>query len=118
MKFLCLAYGAEEAWNALAKSEQDALLTTDQTLRDRGDLVAAVAPRGTVVRAWTGTPITSDGPFATAPVPLAGFSILDADTLDEAVALVKDSPCARAGGAVELRPITARNDDERRAGGP
>jgi hypothetical protein len=109
MKYLCLAYGSEEDWNALSRSEQDALLAQDEVLRQRGDLVAAVQPTATVVRAWDGTPTTTQGPFAASRVPLAGFGIIEAADLDEAVRLVADTPCARAGGAVELRPILAIN---------
>lgn len=110
MKYLCLAYGSEKDWNALTRSEQDALLAQDEVLRARGDLVAAVEPTATVVRAWDGTPTTTDGPFAHSAAPLAGFGIIEAADLDEAIRLVADTPCARAKGAVELRPIAAIND--------
>jgi hypothetical protein len=50
------------------------------------------------------------GAFANPAVPLAGFGIIEAADLNEAIALVKDTPCARAGGAVEIRAITAMNE--------
>ncbi len=104
MRYLCLAYGDEKDWSALSKDEQDALLAQDEVLRRRGDLVSAVGS-ATTVRAWDGTPSTTDGPFATAAVPLAGFSLIEAEDLDEAIRLVADTPCARAKGAVEVWPI-------------
>lgn len=110
MKFLVLAYGSAEEWNKLDKAEQDALLAQDEVLRQRGSLVAAVAQQPATVRAWDGTAHVTRGPFGQTPAPLAGFGVIEAADLDEAVALVKDTPCARAGGAVELRPITAIND--------
>jgi hypothetical protein len=110
MKFLVLAYGAEEDWKALSKAEQDALLAQDEVLRRRGSLVAAVERNVTTVRAWDGTPDVTHGPFATPRVPLAGFGVIEAADLDEAIRLVTDTPCARARGAVELRPIFAMND--------
>lgn len=110
MKFLCLAYGEEKDWVALSEKEQRALLAQDDVLRQRGDIVAAVAQTPTVVRAWDGTPNTTEGPFAASTAPLAGFGVIEAADLDEAIRLVKDTPCARAGGAVELRPITQIND--------
>jgi hypothetical protein len=110
MKFLCLAYGDEKDWNRLSKPEQDALLAQDEVLRSRGALVAAVELAVTTVRAWDGTPDVTHGPFARSPAPLAGFGVIEAADLDEAIRLVKDTPCARAGGAVELRPILAIND--------
>jgi hypothetical protein len=109
VKFLVLAYGAEADWLALSKQEQEALLAQDQVLRDRGDTVAAVADNGLVVRAWDGTPSTSAAPFANSAVPLAGFGIIEAESIEEVVRLVADTACARAGGAVEIREITAGN---------
>jgi hypothetical protein len=116
MKFLCLAYGDERAWNELPKNEQDALLAQDEALRKRGDLVAAVDPNATVVRSWGGSPQTTEGPFGASFLPLAGFSIVEAGSLEEAVQLVSKTPCARAKGAIELRPITASNDAYRARG--
>ena len=110
MKFLCLAYGSEEDWKDLSKSEQDELLAQDAVLRKAGALMAAVMPSVTCVKAWEGTPETAHTPFAAAPVPLAGFSIIEADNIEDVVQLVASTPCARAGGAIEIRPIRQMND--------
>jgi hypothetical protein len=110
MKFLCLAYGAEEDWKALSEDEQAALLAQDEVLRNRGDLVAAVGLEATSVRAWDGTPTATPQPLTESRLPLAGFGIIEAADLDEAVRLVAPTPCARARGVVEIRPITAIND--------
>jgi hypothetical protein len=110
MKYLCLAYGDENDWKQLSKDEQDALLKQDEVLRQRGDLVAAVDRAATTVKAWDGVPQTTDGGFAESRVPLAGFAIIDAPDLERAIELVADTPCARAKGAVELRPIDQIND--------
>jgi len=104
MRFLCLAYGDERDWVALSKEEQDEVLAQDEVLRRRGDLVAAVG-EGVTVRAWDGTPSTTAGPIQAGDLPLAGFSVVEARDLDEAIELTKDTPCARARGAVELRPL-------------
>lgn len=110
MKFLCLAYGNEKDWQALAKEEQDALLAQDQMIRDKGALMAAVRPETTTVIAWDGKPKTKRGSFADSNAPLAGFSIIEAANVDEVVQLVAGTPCARAKGAIEIRPIMAMND--------
>ncbi len=109
MKFLILAYGAEQDWLALDRATQDALLAQDEVLRERGSLVSAVQPSVTTVRAWDGAPHTSPEPVAPLPAPLAGFGVIEAADLEEAVRLVADTPCARAKGAVEIRPIMAMN---------
>ena len=38
--------------------------------------------------------------------PVAGFSFIDARDLDEVIDLVSKTPCAVAGGAVEVWPLT------------
>jgi hypothetical protein len=114
MKYLCLAYGDEQAWKQLTKAEQEELLRQDEVLRQRGDLVAAVDPLAVTVRAWDGIPEATSGGFAESRVPLAGFSIIEAPDLERAIELVADTPCARAKGAVELRPIDQINDPDAR----
>jgi hypothetical protein len=105
MKFLCLAYGSEKDWLALTKEEQQEFLANDEVLRDRGDLVAAVQPDVTTVTTWDGTPVTSNATFSSLRLPLAGFSIIEAADVDEVVRLVANTPCARAKGAIEIRPF-------------
>ena len=110
MKFLCLAYGDGKDWNVLAKAEQDQLLKQDELIRHRGALMAAVETSVTTVTAWDGRPAVTTGPFSNLHVPLAGFSVIDASSLEEVIQLVAATPCARANGAIEIRPIMAIND--------
>jgi len=109
MKYLCLAYGAGKDWEQLTDGEQKSLLAQDDVLRRRGDIVVAVQGPVTTLRAWDGKPHTSDKVFASSPVPLAGCGIVEAENLDEAIRLLKDTPCARANGAIELHPIHSIN---------
>lgn len=117
MKFLCLAYGSEEDWNRLSREEQDALLAQDEVVRRRGALMGAVRPAVSTVRAPDGAAVVTEGPFAAARAPLAGFSVIEAADVDEVVRLVKDTPCARAGGAIEIRPIMQIHDEAWRSAG-
>jgi hypothetical protein len=112
MKFLCLAYGAEQDWKALTKDQQDALLAQDEVIRRGGALMAAVEPQAVTVRAWDGKPAVTEGTYARSDAPLAGFSVIEAADLDEVIRLVADTPCARARGAIEIRPIMFINDTE------
>lgn len=104
MKYLCLAYGDEKDWKALSRSEQDALLAQDQVIIARGDLVAMTG-EATTVRAPGGKVTTTAGTFAQSRAPLAGFSLIEAKSLQEVIDLVSKTPCAVAGGAIEVRPI-------------
>jgi len=110
MKYLCLAYGSEEDWNKLTKEEQDSLLAQDEVIRSKGGKIASVETNVTTVTAWDGVPSTSNQPYVALKSPLVGFSIIEAASLDEVIALVKDTPCARAKGAIEIRPIWGTNN--------
>ena len=110
MRFLCLAYGNERDWHALSEERQRELLAQDDVLRRRGALVSTLGDP-TVVRAWDGAPSTSAAPFVRGDAPLVGFSLVEADDLDEAVRLVAGTPCAVARGAIEVRPLVDPGSD-------
>jgi len=111
MKFLCLAYGDEAGWKALSEEERRELLAQDARIRDRGNLVSAVQRRVASVRNWGGNLDVTAEPYAQHRLPLAGFSVIEADTLDEVIELVSDTPCPRARGVIEIRPFWEVADD-------
>lgn len=103
MKFLCLAYGDEAAWNALSDGEKEELLASDKVIRDRGNLMSAVRTEVTAVRNWDKKLEVTNGSQVQTELPLAGFSIIEAKDLDEVIELVANTPCARARGVIEIR---------------
>jgi hypothetical protein len=58
----------------------------------------------TTVRVRNGKTITTDGPFAETREQLAGYYLIDAKDLDQAVTLAERVPSAKHG-AIEVRPI-------------
>jgi len=107
MKFLCLAYGSERDWKALSKDRQDELLAQDEVIRRRG---AYVAPVSTTVTSVRGESVTVENSAETnSPLPLAGFSIIEADNVAQVVELVRNTPCAQANGVIEIRAIHEKN---------
>lgn len=48
---------------------------------------------------------TADGPLMTSSLPVAGFAIIEAADLAEAVDKVSRTPCAVAHGVVEVWPL-------------
>nr|WP_020679551.1 YciI family protein [Marinobacterium rhizophilum] len=58
----------------------------------------------TTLRVRDGRAITTDGPFAETKEQLAGFYMLDARDLNEAIRLAEKIPPARYG-SVEIRPV-------------
>lgn len=105
MKFLCLAYGDEAGWNSLSKEEQQEALAKDAVIRDRGNLMSALQSAVKSVKNWEGNLEVSDEPFARNELPLAGFSVIEANSLEEVVELLQNTPCAVARGVIEIRPF-------------
>lgn len=68
-----------------------------------GDRLAP-ASQAKTVRIRKGGTLVTDGPFTEAHEAIAGFDILECETLDEAVAIALDHPMAR-DGAIEVRPF-------------
>lgn len=105
MKFLCLAYGDENGWNSLKENERAEVLAQDAVIRDRGNFMSAVRTEVTSVRNWNRALEVTDGPYPRHELPLAGFSVIEAENLNEAIKLVSNTPCARAKGVIDIRPV-------------
>jgi hypothetical protein len=58
----------------------------------------------TSVRAITGEPVLTDGPFAETKEQLGGFYLIETDDLDDAIEAAGRCPGARYG-TIEVRPI-------------
>ncbi|VTU24643.1 YciI family protein [Variovorax sp. RA8] len=80
----------------------------DEGVRD-GLLLAAdglrSTARGTRVRVGGGKTSMRDGPFAETKELVAGFWLLQADSMDEAIAWVRRYPFAQARPEVEIHPV-------------
>ena len=112
MKYLCLIYLDEEAMNALPPSEWNALIRECIAYSDQlqashyylaGDALESVHT-ATTVRWRNGKLSATDGPFAETKEQLAGYCLLEARDLNEAIQLASKLPPARYGG-VEVRPV-------------
>ena len=105
MKYLCLVYLESGDMRAVPDSE---CMACGDGLRDRGVLVAAEALQpvdtATTVRVRGGRSIFTDGPFAETKEQLAGFYLIDAKDLDEALEVAAKIPPARVG-SIEVRPV-------------
>ncbi|WP_030926856.1 YciI family protein [Streptomyces sp. NRRL S-646] len=59
----------------------------------------------TTVRAAGDEVLLGDGPFARTEEYIAGVDLVEADDLDEAIALAAKHSAALGGGTVEVRPV-------------
>ena len=105
MKFVALVYLEDEKLRAVPDSE---CMACGVGLRDAGKLVAAEALQpiktAKTLRVRQGAVRVVDGPFAETKELLAGFYLLEAKDMDEALSLAAKIPPAREG-SIEVRPV-------------
>lgn len=109
MKYMLLVYMNEQAMNDTERQAcfvESARLTRE--LHAKGQYVAASplhpVSTATSLRIREGKSLVTDGPFAETREQLGGFYIVDAENLDEALAIAKRIPPAKKG-TIEIRPV-------------
>lgn len=112
MKYLCLVYYDEKKMQQLSQQEWDSLnqecmgcvedLTNGGHFLDGAPLLST--DTATTLRVRDNKPLVTDGPFAETKEQLAGFYMLDARDMNEAIRLAEKIPPARYG-CVEIRPV-------------
>jgi hypothetical protein len=105
MKYLCLVYLEERR---LEEVQDSHCVAFDNSIRDSGHCIASEALQSvqtaTTVRMRNGKVSITDGPFAETKEQLAGFYLVEARDLDEAIQIASRIPPASVG-SIEVRPI-------------
>jgi hypothetical protein len=105
VKYVCLVYGEEQAMATVADRE---CLACGDGLRKDGKFLAgeALHPVRTAksVRVRNGKVTVTDGPFTETKELLAGFYLIDARDMDEAIRIASKIPPARIG-TIEVRQV-------------
>jgi hypothetical protein len=115
VKYLILIFRnprARQVWEGLPAAQRAAgfvaYATLDEELAASGELIvseALVDPKaGKRVRVVDGRTIASDGPFAEVKEELAGFYLVECDTIDRAVEIAGRIPGAEYLD-LEVRPV-------------
>jgi hypothetical protein len=109
MKYMLLIYLDENVLNETEREHcyvESAQLA--QELHTKGQFVATAplhpVATATSVRVRDGKSLITDGPFAETREQLGGFFLIDAQDLDEAIAIAAQIPGAKVG-TVEIRPV-------------
>ena len=104
-KFVTIGYGDQAGYDRTPRALRDAAHEQDAKLRSEGALMG-VAGEPVQVRNPDGAQVeTLEGPFMSAGLPIAGFAVIEAADLVEAIEKVSRVPCAIAHGVVEVWPL-------------
>ena len=109
MKYVCLVYLEQEKMHAVHDRE---CLACGEGMRESGYLIAAEplqpVDTATTVRVRGGRVSVTDGPFAETKEQLAGFYLIEARDLNDAIQVAAKIPPAREG-SIEVRPVRELN---------
>jgi hypothetical protein len=109
MKYALLIYSKPGSHEALPEDEYKSTFAEYMAISDdpRTESGAQLQPveTATTVRAQNGQTLTTDGPYADTKEVFAGYFVIDAGNLDEALEVAGRIPAIRLGGAVEVRPV-------------
>lgn len=104
-KFVTIGYGDQDGYDRTDASVRDEAHAHDARLLEGGAVVGiAGSPVRVTNHDGAGTTV-EHGSFMSSALPVAGFAIIEAATIEEAVQLVSKTPCAVAQGVVEVWPL-------------
>lgn len=112
MKFMLLVHHDEVAFDKLSEATKSEMLAESvqltHQLHANGQYLSAspLQPTSTaaIVRRPDGKPIVTDGPFIETREQIAGYFLIEAKDVREAIAIAGRVPGARIG-TVEVRPL-------------
>jgi hypothetical protein len=120
MQYLLLIYHSEADWAKITDAEREPIYGEYRQLREQlsrtGQYLGGsqLKPTGmaTTVRVRDGKRVVTDGPFAETREQLGGYFLIDANDLDEAIAIAGRIPAAR-DGSIEVRPLVVMQQAKR-----
>jgi len=112
MQYLLMIYEDESQRAQRTPEDMQAILagytTFTKELQEAGKMIAGDAldsvSTATTVRVRDGKTLTVDGPFAETKEQLGGYYLVEADDLDDALAIAAKIPTAKTG-SIEVRPV-------------
>jgi hypothetical protein len=112
MQYLLMIYENEKVWVDMPEAQRNSMFGEYMTYTSdikaskhfiAGDALQPVAT-ATTVRVRNGKATVTDGPFAETKECLAGFYMIEARDLNEAIQIASRIPPAQVG-SIEVRPI-------------
>ncbi len=112
MKYLLLVHHDEEAFMKITETKREQMLEESvqltHQLHANGQYLSASplhpTSTATIVRVRDGKRLVTDGPFVETREQIAGYFLIEAKDLDEAISIAVRVPGARIG-TVEVRPL-------------
>lgn len=107
-EYMILLFDDETAWAAASADEYDRMLKAhgrfqEQCVELGGKIISSNGLQPTTTATSIREDVVTDGPFAETKEALAGYYLVEARDLDQALAIAKLVPVL--AGGVEVRPV-------------
>lgn len=104
-KYVTIGFGDREGYDRTDPAVRDEAHAADARLQQSGAILGR-AGSPVQVRNHDGDAVNlTHGRFSSSALPVAGFGIIEAATIEEAIDLASQNPCAVAHGVVEVWPL-------------
>lgn len=103
--FITIGYGDQAGYDRTPALVREAAHERDAKLRSEGALIGIAGTPIQVRNPDAAGVATLDGPFMSSALPIAGFAVIEAADLADAIEKVSRVPCAVAHGVVEIWPL-------------
>ena len=112
MRYMLLIYSKETEMAQMSQAESDRITNAHWAVMEetskrgifRGAEPLKPTATATTVRIQGNKPLITDGPFAETKEQLGAYFLVEAQNLDQAIAIAERIPGARTG-SIEVRPI-------------
>ena len=119
MKYALLIYGNDTEWESRSEEEKQAIYGEYMQVSESpgvfGGSELQPGDTATTVRSQNGETLTTDGPFAETKEQLAGYYLIEVESLDDALEWAAKIPSARIG-TIEVRPVVPSRVEVEAAG--
>ena len=104
-KFITIGYGDQAGYDRTSPPIRDAAHEQDAILRSKGALIGIAGAPVQVRNPAAAKVETRDGSFMSSELPIAGFAVIEATDLADAIEKVPRVPCAVAHDVLEIWPL-------------
>jgi len=117
MRYVMLICGEEADWDGLSPEEAEAAMDRINAWMEKWRAAGKILPgaeeldsvhKAKTIRPGPDGPVVTDGPYLELKEVIGGFFRLEADNIDEAVAIAAEWPLLTGTGSVEVRPVIER----------
>jgi hypothetical protein len=110
-QYLTIGYGDRAGYDRTPQALRDAAHAHDHRMIAQGAIMA-IAGAPVQVRNTEASGIkTLNASYLSSDLPVTGFALIEAESLEEAIETVSRTPCAIAYGVVEVWPLLPAEKD-------